>query len=242
MADPKLPIRRLTLYKHGVGFVEREGTLQENDTELELVFRQSEVNDALKSLLVIDQQGGPVRGIHYETPGGQFPDDNRLALSSDNSLLDLLRSLRGQSVRLNLGDGTTARAITGRLLGVEIDPEKPLTRSVVAILEESADTDTQVLSLPLAELRSVNLFEDRAKQDLRFFLDSSRSDEAHRTITLQLDNAQAGHTLQVSYLVPCPTWRVSYRLLAEIKPPEKSVEGIQGSARRIVVARLGFVR
>ena len=79
MADNNLPIRRLTLYKHGVGFVEREGQLAEG--ELQLVFRQSEVNDALKSLLVLDRQGGQVRGIHYETPGGQFPDDNRLNLS-----------------------------------------------------------------------------------------------------------------------------------------------------------------
>ena len=240
MADPKLPIRRLTLYKHGVGFVEREGTLQENDTELELVFRQSEVNDALKSLLVIDQQGGPVRGIHYETPGGQFPDDNRLSLSPDNSLLDLLKSLRGRSVQLTLGEGTTGREITGRLLGVEVDPDRPLTRSVVAILEESADTNSHVLSLPLVELRSVTLLEERANQDLRFFLDSSRSDEAHRTITLQLDNAQAGHTLNVSYLVPCPTWRVSYRLLAEIKPPEAPAEGVQDRQGELLLQGWGL--
>src|SRR5690349_13560205 len=105
MPANKLLIRRLTLYKHGVGFVEREGQLDES--EVQLVFRQSEVNDALKSLLVIDRQGGQVRGIHYETPGGNFPDENRIALSPDHSLLDLLRSLRGRTVRLVLGEGTT---------------------------------------------------------------------------------------------------------------------------------------
>jgi hypothetical protein len=51
-------------------------------------------------------------------------------------------------------------------------------------------------------------------------LDSSRNDEAHRTVTLQLDSTQKDHELVVSYLVPCPTWRVSYRLVAESSPLE----------------------
>ena len=38
-----LPVRRLTLYKHGVGFVEREGRYT-GDT-LQLVFRAQEVKD-----------------------------------------------------------------------------------------------------------------------------------------------------------------------------------------------------
>jgi len=50
-----LPVRRLTLYKHGVGVVERGGPFAGD--ELRLVFRASEVNDALKSLLVVDRNG-----------------------------------------------------------------------------------------------------------------------------------------------------------------------------------------
>src|SRR5438270_6130794 len=65
-ASQNLPIRRLTLYKHGVGFVERRGTVE--GTAVALAFRADEVNDALKSLLALDRQGGQVRGIHYETP------------------------------------------------------------------------------------------------------------------------------------------------------------------------------
>lgn len=224
MPANKLLIRRLTLYKHGVGFVEREGQLEES--EVQLVFRQSEVNDALKSLLVIDRQGGQVRGIHYETPTGNFPDENRIALSPDHSLLDLLRSLRGRTVRLVLGEGTSGREFTGQLLGVEIDPKDPLTKSLVALLvqnktegNEVAD-NSEVIALALQELRAVYLLEERAAQDLRFFLDSSRNDEAHRTVTLQLDSTQKTHELAVSYLVPCPTWRVSYRLVAESKLEE----------------------
>ncbi len=225
MADNILPIRRLTLYKHGVGYVERAGILPATEAELPLVFRQSEVNDALKSLLVLDEQGGQVRGIHYETPGGNFPDENRLNLSTDHSLLDLLAALRGRAVRLKLGEGTAERDYTGRLIGVEVEPSRPLNRSLLTLLEEIPGQKSNVIVLPLAELRSLFLLEDRAEQDLTYLLDSSRSDEAHRTVTIQLDSNQAGHNLLVSYLVPCPTWRVSYRVLAEIKTPEPATPG-----------------
>src|SRR5258708_5839872 len=49
-----LPITRVVLYKHGVGYFEREGRV-EGDAALSLTFKQSEVSDVLKSLTVLDQ-------------------------------------------------------------------------------------------------------------------------------------------------------------------------------------------
>ncbi|HEX2036032.1 MAG TPA: hypothetical protein VHS99_17770, partial [Chloroflexota bacterium] len=51
------------------------------------------------------------------------------------------------------------------------------------------------------------------RQDLRFLLDTSRSDPQHRAVTLRLSRGR--HDLAISYLVPSPTWRVSYRVVAE---------------------------
>lgn len=220
MPDNKLPIKKLTLYKHGVGFVERAGKVEQK--EVELVFRHDEVNDALKSLLVLDKDGGQIRGIHYETPGAKSLSGSRIELSAENSLLDLLKSLRGRMVRLVFGEGSNTREVSGQLLGVDVDNEKPLTRSRVAIQEQ--DGDQPVGNYPLADLTTLYLLDDRTRQDLRYFLDSSRNDELHRTVTIELDSNTAKE-LQVSYLVPCPTWRVTYRLVAETtaaKPAEKA--------------------
>ncbi len=211
-ASQNLPIRRLTLYKHGVGFVERLGSL--DGTEIQLVFRADEVNDALKSLLAVDLQGGQVLGIHYETPADR---DARLAesgivLDPDHSLLDLLRGLRGWQVALTVGDGSTAEQYTGRLLGVEVVDGRPVSRARVALLEAGSQS---VVNLPLGGLVRIQLLEDRAAHDLRFFLDTSRTEESHRTVTVRL--SEGAHRLAVSYLVPSPTWRVSYRLMAERK-------------------------
>ena len=210
-AEHPLPIHRLTLYKHGVCFVQRQGTL--DGDEVRLVFRASEVNDALKSLLVIDGRGGQVRGISYDTPADRQARlaDSPIALSDDHSLLDLLRGLRGVRVRVAAGEGTARQELRGQLLGIElINPEAPLAELLVAILD---DVSGAVRVLPLHGLQELAIDDERARQDLAFFLDSSREEEAHRTVTVQLEPGE--HDLYISYLVPSPVWRISYRLVAE---------------------------
>ena len=213
-AQSALPIRRLTLYKHGIGIVEREGPLAGD--EVALTLRTGEVNDVLKSLLVGDRGGGRVLGVRYETPTDRqarlaaVP----LALSPDHSLLDLLRALRGQEVRLVVGHGAQAEEVSGRLVGIDLPPgETPVAPTTVSVLDEATDTVTTVA---LDRVRRVMLRDERGAQDLRYFLDSSRSDEAQRTITVRLSPGE--HDLTVSYLVPSPTWRVGYRLVAESAP------------------------
>jgi hypothetical protein len=43
----KLPITRITLYKHEVGFYERRADI--DDKEIELIFRANEMNDCLEN-------------------------------------------------------------------------------------------------------------------------------------------------------------------------------------------------
>src|SRR5919109_5030220 len=227
-AQTALPMRRLTLYKHGIGIVEREGLLA--GEEVALTLRSGEVNDVLKSLLVGDRRGGRVLGVRYETPMDRqarlaaVP----LALSPDHSLLDLLRALRGQEVRLVVGDGAQVEEVSGRLIGIDLPPgETPVAPTTVSVLDEAADTVTTVA---LDRVRRVMLRDERGAHDLRFFLDSSRSDEAQRTITVRLSPGE--HDLAVSYLVPSPTWRVGYRLVAESGPASTPEGGATAAAAR----------
>ncbi len=203
-----LPIRRLTLYKHGVCFVEREGRV--DGEEVALTFRADEVNDALKSLLVMDRRGGQVLGIGYDTP---LTEGNRpgsaIALSPDHSLVDLLRSLRGWRVRLVAGEGSAVEEHSGRLVGVDVaDETAPHRRAIVTVLDEASGA---VAAVALTLLRRVDLLEERAAGDLSRFLDLSRGKDEQRTATVRLSAGE--HDLAVSYLVPSPTWRVSYRLV-----------------------------
>ncbi len=48
-----LPIRRVILYSNGVAYIERRG-LVEGHAEISLSFKQSQVDDVLKSMIVLD--------------------------------------------------------------------------------------------------------------------------------------------------------------------------------------------
>ncbi len=97
---PELPIRRMILYKHGVGYFERSGAV--SGTALRLSFPRAAMDDVLKSLVALDLGAGQVHGIDFETPEDRASQIARgsIHLSDDRSLLDLLRDLRGRRVRL----------------------------------------------------------------------------------------------------------------------------------------------
>jgi hypothetical protein len=203
-----LPITRMTLYKHGVGFFERRATLEGD--EVSLSFRVEEMNDILKSLTAIDWGDGQVLGIDYATPQSR---EERLAgcsvrLGDTRSLRDLLVGLRGRRVSLQLDQGETA---VGTLLGLDELPDRqPVGDSLVSLLQDDVE---QVQNYALSRLQSVDILDERGAADLRFFLQVAQTQEDYREVTVRLTSGE--HDLSVSYIAPAPTWRVSYRLVAD---------------------------
>ncbi len=216
----QLPIVHMTLYKHGVGYFRRRGSVA--GEAVKLTFRREEMDDLLKSLTVIDLGGGQVRGVDYDTPQSR---QERLAgcsviLDDSRSLRDLLMALRGRTVQLLLTDGNT---IAGQLLGLDEPDDKPLARSVVSVLQ--ADTD-RVAVAALSRIEGVEVQDDTAAADLRFFLQTALGQETHRSITIRL--SPGSHELEACYIAPAPTWRVSYRLVvdtADRPAPEALLQG-----------------
>lgn len=209
----QLPITHMTLYKHGVGYFRRRGRVE--GEMVKLTFRREEMDDLLKSLTVLDHSGGQVRGVDYDTPQSQAERlaGSSVVLSDTASLRDLLIALRGRPVQLLLGDGG---AESGILVGLDETAEKPIEQSSVSILREDVST---VAVLLLSRIVGVELRDETAAADLRFFLQTVVGRETHRAINIRLSPGE--HEVEVSYIAPAPTWRVSYRLVvdeAEDKP------------------------
>src|SRR5438105_394968 len=61
-----LPVRQVVLYKHGIGFFERSGTLGAGETA-RLDFKPDEMNDVLKSLTINEKGGGKISGLRYDS-------------------------------------------------------------------------------------------------------------------------------------------------------------------------------
>ena len=112
-----LPITRVVLYKHGIGHFEREGTV-DGDATLALTFTQAEVSDVLKSLTVLDEGGGHIASVSYDStkPLEQLLAEVALSIPDDNSVVGLLPQIKGVQVRLHTG---VDDPIEGSLIGVD---------------------------------------------------------------------------------------------------------------------------
>src|SRR5215216_225869 len=71
----ELPIRRVILYSNGVAYIERRGTVSGN-AQINLSFKQSQVDDVLKSMVVLDLGQGRVGAVSYNSSA---PSSSRMA-------------------------------------------------------------------------------------------------------------------------------------------------------------------
>lgn len=238
-----LPITHLTLYKHGVGFFERRANV--TGEAVDLSFRVDDMNDVLKSLTAIDWGDGQVLGMEYATPQSQdeLLAGCSIRLADDRSLRDLLVGLRGRRVRLALDQGEDLAGILIGL--DEVPERQPVATSLVSILLDApagshsgphqsptnqpptsqstpsqpvpnqpvANQPTRTQTVALSRVQGVDIRDERGAGDLRFFLQTSLSQENYRQVTIRL--SPGDHDLSVSYIAPAPTWRVSYRLVAD---------------------------
>jgi hypothetical protein len=198
-----LPIRKVTLYKHGLGFFERGGKAEGDGLTLE--FPRSAMDDILKSLVVISENG-QVLGLEFETPPDRNPAAHRQALSleANHSLTQLLGALRGQRVRIE----TAGQTHEGQLVGSELEEGDHLKRAKVSLY---VPEQKQVVVLGLESLETLTLLEAPGQGDLEFFLKTVASDEERATARLRLSQGQ--HELSVSYIAPArlPPVRPNYR-------------------------------
>ena len=91
-----LPIKRVVLYKNGVGYFEHLGRVRDNQ-EVTVSFTSGQLNDVLKSLTVLDLNGGRITGVAYGSaaPVERQLGDLRIPTGDKTSLAEFLGALRG---------------------------------------------------------------------------------------------------------------------------------------------------
>ena len=115
-APGKLPVKRVVLFKNGVGYFEHVGTVHGNES-LSISFTSGQLNDVLKSLTVLDLNGGRITGVAYGTaaPLNRQFGDLRLSFGQNATLAEVLGALRGTRLEVKSGG---ASLISGRLLSI----------------------------------------------------------------------------------------------------------------------------
>src|SRR6188472_2865395 len=111
-----LPVRRVVLYKSGVGYFEHLGKVRGNQA-VTIDFTSGQLDDVLKSLTTLDLDGGRVSGVSYNTEAAldRRLESLRLPVGEVTTRAAFFSALRG--ARLEVHSGGVVR--TGRLLSVE---------------------------------------------------------------------------------------------------------------------------
>src|SRR5271156_2602859 len=111
LAGAELPVRPVVLYKHGIGYFERRGTLGPGESA-RLDFKAEEMNDVLKSLTIVDQ-GGRVTGLRYDSsiPLEQNPADFPFRIAEGEPLSAVIDQLKGARIELEYGQQKVSGAI-----------------------------------------------------------------------------------------------------------------------------------
>src|SRR5262245_56242406 len=215
----QLPIAQVILYSSGVGYFQREGTVEGN-ARVDLSFDVRDVNDLIKSMTLRDLDGGHVSAVSYDSnaPVERTLQSFAINLNGNPSFGQILSQARGEKVEVVLQQANQAQpgTMTGTLIGVETQTHQ---------VGKDATVNVEVLNLWCSDgVRSCKLSE---VQRLRFLNPSIDSEfrKALETLALSHDTQKKAGSIsfagegqrrvKVGYVVESPIWKTSYRLVLD---------------------------
>ncbi|NNE66939.1 MAG: hypothetical protein HKN33_10285 [Pyrinomonadaceae bacterium] len=214
-----LPIKKVILYSNGVAHVERRGIVTGN-TSVDLSFKQSQVDDVLKSMLVLDLGKGRIGAVSYnssappsarmaEIPFSVVPKTNG---TGTGGIAGVLSQLQGANVLVTSNGVSTKGAIlTVEQIAVKNEKEAKVINNLV-IASESGE----IRSFDLAKVRGVKLLDTDTKRDLNEFAGAAASSRRRDAKTITVTSEGVGRReLMVSYTIAAPIWKTTYRVVLD---------------------------
>jgi hypothetical protein len=208
-----LPVRKVVLYKNGVGYFEHAGEISGNQ-HVAIDFTSSQLNDVLQSLTVLDEGGGRIAGVDYNstTPIEQQLRTLALGLKDYPATLAVYQAIRGQRVEISGAGG----AYSGRLVNIEFRKETDkngLTSEDHYFL--IVETDSGALrTAELTDAVSVRMLEPVLQKQFDEYLEIVGSAQNQQLRHLTLDAlGSSSRALRVSYISEVPVWKSTYRIV-----------------------------
>jgi len=216
-APDKLPIKRVVLYKNGVGYFEHQGQVQGNQ-DVAISFTSGQLNDVLKSLTVLDLNGGRITAVGYgsSAPVDRQIGDLRLPIGQKTSLMEFLEAIRGARIEVKNGP----QSLNGRLLSIErktrIAGGNTSEVDYLSLITESGEVRTTELSPAF----SVRLLERGLPDKVERYLDLASASREPDTRRMSVSTEGAGdRSLFLSYISEVPVWKATYRIVLNPKRP-----------------------
>src|SRR5580692_3937164 len=216
----ELPVRTVVLYKHGVGYFERAGTLGPGESA-RLDFKAGEMNDVLKSLTITDR-GGKVTGLRYDS---SIPLDKKLSefpfrINNGEPLSAVIDQLKGARIEMEFGAQKVAGAIvSARLIAAEKD--RP-DREQLTLLMDSGE----LRNVDLAAATAIRFEDQKLQLQLKDYLAAVTGARSKDKRSVYIDSTDSkSREVRAEYIIPMPAWKSSYRLLFDEKAAQPTLEG-----------------
>ena len=143
MAAADLTVSKVVLYKHGIGFFERNGMVPAGDNA-QLQFKATEMDDVLKSLTVEQRGGTGVSAVRYDSsdPLAKRLEIFPFRIGPRVTLADILDQFKGAQIELRLTRGRVSGTIISARHSAATD--RQAERLEVMLLMEDGETPDQV--------------------------------------------------------------------------------------------------
>ena len=216
----ELPIRRVILYSNGVAYIERRGFVTGN-SEVNLSFKQSQVDDVLKSMVVLDLNKGKIGAVSYNSSApasartAEIPFSVEAKSDSDGGgISEVLAQMQGAKVLVT----STKGSAIGSILTVEkrkVESEKDKPGAITHFLVIASDSG-EISSFNLADVRSVKLLDEGTRRDLNEFANATASTRRRDAKTITVTSEGTGRReMVVSYTIAAPIWKTTYRVVLD---------------------------
>ncbi|MFH1478111.1 MAG: DUF4139 domain-containing protein [Verrucomicrobiota bacterium] len=209
-----LPLKQVVMFTSGVAYFERAGEIS-GTTTTELAFKTDQINDLIKSLVLIDEGGGHITTATYES---RDPVDRTLKsfsvdLADNPDLGNLLNRLRGVAVRVK----ATSSDWTGMIIGVEIR-KRHVDKETFVEKYINLMSDKNIRTLALDAVQEIEVLDPIIQSDLDAALKvlAGSHDQGKKTVRLTF-RGEERRLVRAGYMLEAPIWKTSYRLVLDAK-------------------------
>jgi len=219
--DAGVPVTKVTAFSSGVAYFEHNGNVSGN-AEVVLKFKTDQINDLLKSLIVLDLGGGEVAGVNYASrdPLTRALKSFGVDISGEPTLGQLLKQVRGADVIVSAPE-----KISGKVLGVEAKSRQILPSNTLVQQEFlTLVTAEGIKCIPLDTVASITLADEKLNGELGKALALLVESRDANSKPVQINFSGKGdRAVRIGYISEAPVWRTSYRLVLR---EEKKEEGV----------------
>jgi hypothetical protein len=219
-----LPISQVVLFSSGVGYFQREGSV-EGEQRVDLSFPTQDVNDLIKSLTLRDLDGGRIDAVSYDSnvPVERTLQSFAVNLASNPTFGQILTQARGEKVEVVLQQAAAGQpaTLTGSVIGIETKQQR-VDKNVISVECLNLWCVDGMRSVKLSDVQRVRFLNAIMDSEFKKALETLAQghDTQKRSVSIQF-TGQGKRRVKVGYVVENPIWKTSYRLVLDKGDPKE---------------------